>query len=242
MIWHYDGSLEGFWTLVARSYLDRMLPVQIVAASLEPDLFDQACRIERDEALAARAAQGFARKAGEGNYNRVVDALRLERPPLLELLLFVRLGFKEPQALHDRRLEVNRAVGSAAAFAYREAHRQIGFVRFMQWCDETLYASIAPKAAILDLMAPHFQDRMAQEPRWIIHDRGRNEALVGHYRCAKQVAVETLESPRFSEDEAQIQALWRCFFDRVTIEARRSPKRQRQLVPRRFEPHMTEMR
>jgi probable DNA metabolism protein len=239
--WCYDGSLEGFWTLVARSYTHRLLPDRILCGEPGGDLFGMHEWVACDEVLAARAAHSFAKRVGQGHYNRISDALRVISPPLIDLLLFVRVGFKDPKALHDRRCAINRAVNSAGAFAYREAHRQIGFVRFEQWRDGTLYAPIGPQAAVLDLIAPHFQSRMAQEKSWVIHDRKREEALVFAGGALKQVQVEALEAPRLDDNEQAIQALWRRFFDRVSIEERKSPKRQRQLVPRRFEPYMTEM-
>lgn len=242
VIWSYDGTAAGFWTLVARSYTDRVLPDEIGRLpSSQRSLLGESLVILTDRDLADRAGRAFAQKAGQGAYDRVMDALRLtHNPPVLEALFFVRVGFKDARALRDLRCESNRRIGQAAAFVYKEAHRWIGFARFAQWEEGTLYAPIGPKADILDLIAPHFATRMVQE-RWIIHDRTHKRALLGEngeYQC---VTVQGLHSPVNSASEGAFAALWKGFFEAVSIESRLSPKRQRQLVPRRFEPYMTEM-
>ncbi len=127
--------------------------------------------------------------------------------------------------------------------AWREYHRWLGFVRFRELQNGVLYAAFHPKHQVLSMVAPHFADRLKYE-NWMIHDVNRNQIALhqkgkGWFLVeAEHLDLEKLQ--KVSDKEYFYEELWRCFHDSISIEARRNEALQRQMLPLRFRPHMTE--
>lgn len=138
-------------------------------------------------------------------------------------------------AVHEI-FRLNRAVGG-------EQHLQLEFVRFSEMKGKVLFSRIGPKNDVLNLIAPHFADRLNAE-RWIIYDVNRKKAAVYDPDCGWLImAVDSEEwQKRLSEetDEKLYQNLWRTFFNSVAIEERKNYICQRGHLPIRFRPYMTE--
>lgn len=126
---------------------------------------------------------------------------------------------------------------------FHEVHHFLGFLRFTELENGLLYACIEPSCAVLPLLAPHFADRYCQED-WVIHDLTRRQlALHRKGRPWFLMEEEGLDRDflsRFSREEERLQKLWRTFCTSVTIKERENPKCQRNLLPLRFRPCMTE--
>ena len=127
--------------------------------------------------------------------------------------------------------------------AWREYHKLLGFVRFAELYNGVLYATVKPRHQVLALLAPHFADRLRHE-NWMIHDVGRRQVVM-HQKDRGWVLVDDsgldLEKiSQVSEREHYYAELWKCFHESIAIEARRSYKLQRQMLPLRYRPYMTE--
>ena len=59
-----------------------------------------------------------------------------------------------------------------------EVQRMYEFVRFRKLNNGVFYAPIAPDHNVIQLIAPHFKARFADQP-WLIHDTKRNTGI--HY-------------------------------------------------------------
>ncbi len=132
--------------------------------------------------------------------------------------------------------EMSRQVGC-------EAHHLKGFLRFRELEQGILYGEIHPKSQVLPCLAPHFADRLPRE-NWMIRDRTHDMFAV--HEAGKQWVLvwdQELEEDRLlsvSDEEEGYARLWKDFCRAISIESRKNPKCQRQNLPLRFRPYMTE--
>lgn len=135
-----------------------------------------------------------------------------------------------------RAFELSRAAGN-------EAHHLLGFLRFEETTGGILFGEIGPKNNVVPFMMPHFADRFPKE-NFIIFDKGRK--LYGIHQAGKPWFLAGMENGpekqdlEFSEEERQIQELFRYFCRKITIKERENEKLQRQMLPYRFQEYMVE--
>ncbi len=118
-------------------------------------------------------------------------------------------------------------------------HRLMGFVRFRQVEGGIYYASIGPDHNVIQLLAPHFVERLSDQ-KWIIHDVKREIAAL-HNRGKWLLTGFTADDiPADTPEEKQYKRLWKEFFNTLAIPERINPKLQRRLLPRRYWEHLPE--
>lgn len=124
-----------------------------------------------------------------------------------------------------------------------EAHHFQGFLRFEEQESGLLLARYAPKNNVLGVLMEHFSDRLNTE-NFMVYDQKRRIAGIHArgeqwyiYRMNREEA-ETLEQLATSED--LYTGLWRIFHKQISIEARTNYNLQRNNLPLRFRPFMTE--
>lgn len=144
-----------------------------------------------------------------------------------------------------------RKVSELSRNVWCETHHLYGFLRFEELASGVLYASISPKNHILAMLAPHFADRFPLE-NFVIHDVKR-QLYVVHPRKQDWYMIHATEEQnpdagqqgknmQLSEREDFIQSLFRHFVSTISIEDRKNTDLQRNLLPLRFRPFMTEFR
>ncbi len=124
-----------------------------------------------------------------------------------------------------------------------EAHMYEEFIRFRELKNGILFSEITPKSQVLTCIGDHFADRFPLE-NWAIYDK-THEVFLIHQKKEGWVLVrgETLDPDAVSEvsdGEKDYAALWKDFFDAVSIRERENPKCQRNHLPFRFRGDMTE--
>jgi len=122
---------------------------------------------------------------------------------------------------------------------WHEAHQLMGFVRFAQLESGILYSEISPENEVLPFLGEHFAERFPGE-NFLIKDKERRLYLVhragkGYFLCQGQEDIPLLAC---SKEEEEIQRLFRCFVQSVSIKERENPKLQRQMLPLRFRKNM----
>ena len=136
------------------------------------------------------------------------------------------------------------AVSKMRQNVWCEAHHYMGFVRFRELKNSILYSEIEPKNHVLPIIAEHFADRFPQEnfmikdkrrSLYIIHEAGKG--VVFHQEEEKGL---TVTEEMYSEEEMEIQNLFRIFHATIAIKERTNLELQRQLLPLRFRGNMIE--
>ena len=238
-ILEFDGSFEGFLSLVAFTYEIRVLPERIITPNDTLSLFDEPFVIATNEALANRVYEAIGKKFHPKHCRLITLAWCYDTPPLfIELLTFIRLGFKDPLRLDDITQPAIKAIHDAATYVHKEQHKMVGFVRFVKLQDHTFYAKIHPKSNVLALLGDHFKERFT-EP-WIIHDTKRKTVLIHQQGIIQSHHVAHHEEPILHKEELTFQRLWKKFFKQIAITQRTNTALQRHFVPLRYRDEMTE--
>ena len=124
-----------------------------------------------------------------------------------------------------------------------EAHMYEEFIRFRELKNGILFSEITPKSQVLTCIGDHFADRFPLE-NWAIYDKTHEVFLIHQKKEGwGLVRGETLDPDAVSElsdVEKDYAALWKDFFDAVSIRERENPKCQRNHLPLRFRGDMTE--
>ena len=125
---------------------------------------------------------------------------------------------------------------------WNEIHHYFGFVRFQEMGAGVMLSVITPRHDVLTMLGPHFSNRFPGET-WIIYDNSRKKALLhpkgGRCQIRQGISLNLNYGTDLSE-EGEYEQLWREFCRSITIEERKNEKLQKQLLPLRFRPNMTE--
>lgn len=125
----------------------------------------------------------------------------------------------------------------------REEDHMRGFLRFEELDNGILYSKIGPKNHIIGYLAEHFSDRLPQE-NFVIFDEKRNVFVIHPkgeewYFVTDQTNFNEKMLVRSREEETY-QNLFRSFCKHISIEERENLQLQRNMLPLRFRPYMTE--
>ncbi|MFN3597569.1 MAG: TIGR03915 family putative DNA repair protein, partial [Rubricoccaceae bacterium] len=166
--------------------------------------------------------------------------------------LVPRLAREGPDALDDYGCDAAVLAGRLHKAVCREIHRMHAFVRFEAQVDGTWAARVAPAHDVLPFIGAHFARRYPQM-RWTIYDTLRGYAIAcapaepgapgsagarGEVRTLVGAAPPAAQAPH----EAEQQRRWRAYLEAVNIPARANPRLQRQHVPLRYRPLLSEFR
>ncbi|MBV5320673.1 MAG: TIGR03915 family putative DNA repair protein [Sulfuricurvum sp.] len=240
ILWEYDGSFEGFLSLVHKSYALKTIPDTITRSQNSGTLLDESIWIETDpfnsEKVAASLQKYFSKEAIE----RLMHAFLCDDVnPERDILLYIRIGFKSAEYLNDLAHPTIYAIHGYQRRVLSTLHKMNAYLRFEELEDKTLYAKIEPPRNVLPLMGAHFCKRLRGEP-FIIHDRLRSLALWFREGEMKIESVEGYTNPESSPNEKKFRHLWKTFFDHVAIESRKNPSLQRSHVPLKYRIYMSE--
>ncbi len=243
LIYVYDGSFEGILTSVFEAFDRKESPDAILPEDgLQQDLFAEYSYIVTDPAKSDRVYSSIWKNISEDVLKNVYHTFLSEDHEAGTIIYrYLKLGWKMGSKVdmylsNDtvfKVMDINRRVGY-------EVHRLMGFVRFRQVGDGIFYSSISPDYNIVELLAPHFAQRLSDQ-KWIIHDVRREIAAL--YNMKEWIVSEFSadEIPDVTDEEKLYSKLWKRFFTTLEIPSRTNHKLQRQLLPRRYWEHLTEM-
>ena len=126
-----------------------------------------------------------------------------------------------------------------------ESHHLKGFLRFDEQENGLLLARYAPKNNVLGDLMEHFLDRLNGENFMIFDEKRR---IVGIHRIGTVWFVYRLNEEEYRMfasayvKEDSYAALWKIFHRKIAIAERENPALQRNNLPLRFRPYMTEFR
>lgn len=126
-----------------------------------------------------------------------------------------------------------------------EAHHLKGFLRFDEQENGVLLARYAPKNNVMGDLMEHFSDRLNTESFMIFDEKRR---LAGVHKSSMSWFVYRLNEEEYrsfaarAETEDSFVKLWQVFHSRLSIAERENLLLQRNNLPLRFRPYMTEFR
>jgi probable DNA metabolism protein len=234
----YDGSFEGYLSLVHDVYYKKLLPQKIVK-KYDALFFDEVYFCQYDQTKADAVLEGLKKRFCKKEFQTVLHIFLCDETAFeIPLLEFIRLGFtsqKELQNIGNKAIFFIRSLEKKLLSAY---HRYTGFLRFEELADKTLYAKIESHYNLLSLLGGHFAKRL-HTLDFIIHDVKRSFAFL-HVKGEVNIRqVAKFDIPELSINEIKIQKLWKEFFA-VSIRERKNEKLQKSNVALHYRLYMNE--
>ncbi len=250
-IYQCEDSVEGIFSAVyiawAAKYGHDNIKLEVVAEDTvnNIELFSDYITVTKDSELADKVAEAIRKKISVQAYQMVVRAaLSCDERKANSIYHFLVRGFTMGKSVVDHLtdpyvcdiFEMNRRVGT-------DTHYYQEFVRFIELDNKVLLAKIEPKNNVLELITPHFADRLAGE-NFMILDVKRRLATI-HQSYAKwflsyltQDEVDHLLD--MSANQQDYEVLWKTFFDSIAIKERENYAFQRNHVALHYRKYMTE--
>ncbi|MCL6589284.1 MAG: TIGR03915 family putative DNA repair protein [Firmicutes bacterium] len=252
----YDGTFEGLLTVFSLM-TERGEAVNRISAEegIQPDLFSETVRVETDAQRADEFFQTLRRKFSQPVIEDLGYCFLAEIQGMEKVMAdYVRLLLDKGEAISGNFTEpVVFKIRRTCTQVSHEIGRLQGFIRFRKLKNQVYYAPIAPDHNVVQLLAPHFKDRFADQ-KWLIHDTKRNSGIYYDLeRCRFIPAVENAprletqdagamgEEPGiFDPEELDYQEIWDQYFQEIAIAERRNPKLQKQRMPVRYWRYLVE--
>lgn len=238
----YDGTFEGLLTAVYEAYYRGEGPETLVdGREMQANFLDRYVSIDTDPAKADKVFRSIREKISGDALQRAYHVFLSEDSERGRIIYdYLRLGWKMGYRV-DLHLSDDRVfrVHQISQRVEYERHKLLGFVRFRQVESGIFYAPIGPDHNIVELLAPHFAERLAGQ-NWIIHDVKREVAVLYNGREWVVSDFRYDELPAEAGEEETYQRLWKLFFNAIAIESRKNPRLQRQWMPRRYWKYLTE--
>ena len=245
----YDGSFAGILCAVFDVFEYKFKDVRLALADTHSGLlFGQVHTVITDEARAARVWTGLSKRVSARGLTQLRLAYLSEQPDIADILVhYIQYIFTSTTAVEtDFSHPAVLSVSQIARKVNREKHRMEAFIRFQLTTDQIYYAVIEPDFNVLPVIANHFKERFADQD-WLIYDAKRKYGL--HYNKQElTVATITFEGPVQGKDisaayeasETLYQELWRRYFNKTNIEARKNTRLHIRHMPLRYWKYLVE--
>ena len=240
MILVYDGSFEGFLSLVYEVYYKKLKPIKIYKTLPNEMIFEEILELNTSKDNAIKVLNAIKTKFPKELIQRILNIFMCDSKEFeLYLLEYIIIGFKEVKQLYNINNSCVFYLNSLEKELFRNVHKLTGFVRFEELEDGTLYAKVESKFNVVYFLGKHFLKRFNNQ-NFIIHDLNRKLAFVKIQNDFSVQEVAFFDEPIYSSNEQKFQKLWKSFFSGVTIKERINPKLQTQMVPLLYRTYMSE--
>jgi probable DNA metabolism protein len=245
----YDGSFAGLLTAIFETYERKLSNVSIHRVQIyQRGIFDENKTVVTDVEKAKRIWSGMKRKLSNHARREFYYTFLSTLPGMEDTLLqYIKYVFsKEENVERNFSFDAVNYVSQTAHQVHREKHRMEAFVRFTRLEDDLYCSFVSPDFNVLPIIAPHFQDRYADQ-HWLIYDRKRDYGIC-HDPTTHLVTDVMLDNPQqeeiptsvVHEEEEGYQSLWRTYFEHVNISERKNLKLHIRHIPKRYWADLTE--
>lgn len=236
----YDGSFEGFLSLVYEVYYQKLNPTEISKKKNQTLFENEQIEIKTDSTKANKVLKAIKNNFDKKNFNTILNIFMCDNQDFeLDLLSFIITGFKNQNELYNINNSFVFNLEKIQKELFYTTHKMKGFVRFIELDDSTLYAKIDTKQNVVYFLGKHFFKRLGSE-EFIIHDINRKIAFIKNKNFTGIKDIASYEEPTISENEKHFEKLWCNFFEAVSIKERENRKVQQNFVPLLFRTYMTE--
>ena len=240
MILVYDGSFEGFLSLVYEVYYKKLKPTKIYKTLPNEIIFEEILEIQTSEENSTKVLKAIKTKFPKPIVEKILNIFMCDsRAFEVALLEFIIIGFKDTKQLFNINNSSVFYLSNLEKELFKNVHKMYAFLRFEELDDDTLYAKLECKFNVVYFLAKHFLKRFNNQ-NFIIHDINRKIAFIKTKDDYSIQEVAFFDEPNYSINEEKFQKLWKRFFKGVTIEERINPKLQQQLVPLIYRTYMSE--
>lgn len=240
MILVYDGTFEGFLSLVYEVYYKKLKPIKIYKNLPNEMIFEEIFEIETLQENTIKVLTAIKIKFPKELIEKILNIFMCDSKEFeMALLEYIIIGFKEAKQLYNINNSCVFYLNNLEKELFRNVHKLTGFIRFEELEDTTLYAKVESKFNVVYFLGKHFLKRFNNQ-NFIIHDLNRKVAFVKMQKDFSVQEVAFFDEPNYSSNEQKFQKLWKSFFSGVTIKERINSKLQQQMVPLIYRTYMSE--
>jgi probable DNA metabolism protein len=237
----YDGSFEGFLTLVFELFKSKENIEILKQADASGRLLFDSARIKTDEEKANRVASSLTEKLSDEVFHNILICFLSEETGIEVVLLeYIKKAFSLGADISNNFADetVKKVIDTRQKVLF-EAHTMKGLLRFQMLKNEIYYAPFEPKYNITELIIGHFARRFrAQE--FIIYDVSRNIAYRNSRREVRQMDLTEIYEIEKEITDDETASLWKKFYKTISIKERENPKLQARMMPKRYWKYLTE--
>ena len=242
MILVYDGTFEGFLSLVYEVYYKKLKPTKIYKTLPNEILFEEILEINSSKESGIKVLNAIKTKFPKEILEKILNIFMCDSKEFeMALLEYIVIGFKDSKQLYNINNSCVFYLNNLEKELFRVTHKLTGFIRFEELEDKTLYAKIESKFNIVYFLGRHFLKRFNNQ-NFIIHDINRKLAFVKIENDFSIQEIAYFDEPIYSSNEQKFQKLWKSFFSGVTINERTNLKLQTQMVPLLYRTYMSEFK
>lgn len=241
MIYHYDGSFEGFLCCIYESYANKEVPTAIDCDGDCMDSLFSSRDILSDHSHALRVYRKLRQLSPEGAFFLRRGFLTCLPEKEMHLYRFIRRLLRDgPCFLRDPSDDTAYPIRRAVRHLQAEVEKYRGFVRFSELQGGTLGSEIEPKNRVLPVLKSHFCTRFQNET-FFIYDITHQEALFYTNGTARLFHLESFQMAAPDAEEQAYRKLWKSFYDTIAIRERENPRGRMTHMPKHYWSHLTEM-
>jgi probable DNA metabolism protein len=245
MVLLYDGTFEGFLSVVFECYAHKIAPDDICSEEqFQGRLFAEKRFVPSNPEHSTRVWKGWQKKISN-ELNQLPFLAFLSGEPGIEMKLFhfAKVAFASPVPVEGNYSDpIILDIRKASRRVTQEAMRMLQFVRFQLTLDGIYFSGMRPRYDVLPMTLKHFKDRFADQ-HWLLYDLKRD---YGFYYNLETVDEITLDAKMFNlqtgqahhnvlqENEEAYQSLWNNYCQNITIRERLNHKCQKNHMPKRY--------
>lgn len=245
MILLYDGSFEGFLSVVFDCYANKLTPTDICPEEkFQSALFHDTVNVATNVEHSRRVWSSWQKKLTRSiNQLPFLAFLSAEKGIEMQLLHFARLSFASPIPVDGNYGDEQiLSIRKASRRVTQEAARMLEFVRFQLTKDGIYFSGIKPRYDVLPMILRHFKDRFADQ-KWLIYDVKRDYGFYYNLQSVDEVNIQDkafnvtnskVRPDMLEEGEAMYQRMWSGYCRNITIMDRLNLKCQKNHMPRRY--------
>lgn len=242
-VYIYNDDFLSLLNLIVYLIKNNIKPFKIKNNSYNPTLFEQTIKlnIKKNENIIDNIIKNFGKYAFKSMY---YTFLSNDENKELILYYFFKNALKyKKKIIYIRKLKCVHETLRISEYVLHEAHKLKGFIRFRELDNKILYAEIEPTNDVLLIVSNHFKRRLKNE-NWIIKDVKRGILSVYDKENLYLFYEEdfSLATNLISNEEKQIEDLWKLFYKTISIKERKNEKVRRNFMPKKYWKYITEVR
>ena len=237
MIYLYDGTIEGLFTVIFNAYKVLEDVDLITKRSGQMNFMADRIKCSTEIDKAKRVRDSIIKNFSYSFYDSVlrVFAANNERKEVAIAKTLKKLythGFYYYESADEDLVEFKNLLKRVSG----EIHSFKGLLRFEEK-DGLLFAKFEPQNDILIFVYKHFKRRLVNE-KFVIADIVRNKAVI--YNGERGNFFDFEMSEDMKTDDSYID-LWLSFYDAVAIDERKNEKLRMQNMPKKYWKNLPEM-
>ena len=246
MVYLHDGTFEGVLSAIYTMFYAKATfdEGKLEAAdAYQQSFFELTLKVPTDRENAHAVAKKLFSQFGEEGFKLIYNAYLCENNHYgTHLFRALKVAFKAKLNTFEALQQPDiLAINQMATKVSREAHFFLGLIRFRCLENDIYYADFEPSQNILPIIMYHFEERLSDQ-LWVIHDKKRGIAAFYDKNTSFLAALDSDLEMVLSQNELDWQKLWSHYVKDIAIEARKNKSLQRQHMPKKYWPFLTEMK